>query len=264
VPSTVDYSVARGVATVTLARPEAMNALDRETKEALLARLEQARDDTAVRAVILTGAGRAFCVGQDLREHADALAADPSGRQALATVAEHYNPIVSTLVAMPKPTLAAVNGAAAGAGAGLAFGCDLRLMADGARFSMAFAGIGLSVDSGVSWTLPRLVGHSRAVAMLLLGEPVDAQQALAVGLVSAVLPAENLTAAATELATRLASGPTAAYAAIKQALAAAADSSLQEALATESRLQLQLGAGRDHQGAVRAFLAKQPPRFDGS
>jgi 2-(1,2-epoxy-1,2-dihydrophenyl)acetyl-CoA isomerase len=259
----VDYQLSAGVATVTLARSDAMNALSRDLKESLLTALEQARDDPDVRAVVLTGAGRAFCVGQDLREHAAALDADPSGREALSTVREHYNPIATVLASMPKPTLAAVNGAAAGAGAGLAFACDFRLLAEGAKFSLAFAGIGLSADTGVSWTLQRLVGLSRATALLLLGEPIEAHQALAMGLVNAVVPADSLAPAAAELAERLAAGPTAAFAAIKEALAAAASGSLAEALELEADLQLRTGATRDHQAAVRSFLAKETPTFRG-
>src|SRR5256885_3721154 len=154
--------------------------------------------------------------GQDLREHADGLAA---GDTELTTVVEHYNPIVTALTSLPKPVIAAVNGMAAGAGASLAFACDFRLAADNAAFLMAFARVGLGPDTGASWTLQRLVGYGRAMAMLMLAEPVTAQQALDMGLVNGVVGAADVAAAADELARRLAAGPTAAYAGIKQSLA---------------------------------------------
>src|SRR6185369_3759511 len=170
-------------------------------KEALIAALERARDDDEVRAVILTGAGRAFCVGQDLREHAQALAEDVANLE--RTVLTHYNVIARGIATMPKPVVAAVNGMAAGAGASFAYACDFRLAAETAGFLMAFAKVGIGADSGASWTLPRLIGHGRATAMLMLAEPVTAQQALEMGLVNAVIPAAELAAAAAELAARL-------------------------------------------------------------
>jgi len=169
VSDAVRYEIADSVATVTLDRPEAMNALTTAMKEALLAALVRAADDTAVRAVVLTGAGRGFCVGQDLREHAESLAAGTGA--SLTTVRDHYNPIVRTIVGMPKPLVAGVNGMAAGAGAALAFACDFRIAADNAGFLMAFAKVGLGADSGASWTLPRLVGQARATELLMLAEP---------------------------------------------------------------------------------------------
>jgi len=256
---TIRYDVSDGVATITLARPDALNALTVEMKLALLDALARAADRD-VRAVVLTGEGRAFCVGQDLREHADALA---SGETDLDTVRLHYNPIVRALSGLAKPVLCAVNGTAAGAGASLAFACDLRLAADMASFMMAFARVGLGPDSGASWTLPRLIGHGRATAMLMLAEPVAAPQALEMGLVNAVIPAADLPAAAAELAARLAAGPTLAYAAIKRTMAAAATSDLAAALESEAAAQAELGRTADHQNATQAFLAKQPVTFEG-
>jgi len=256
---TIRYDVDGGVATITLARPDALNALTVEMKLALLDALGRAAEDD-VRAVVLTGEGRAFCVGQDLREHADALA---SGETDLDTVRAHYNPIVLALSALAKPVIAAVNGTAAGAGASLAFACDLRLAADTASFMMAFARVGLGPDSGASWTLPRLIGHGRATAMLMLAEPVAAPQALEMGLVNAVIPAAELAAAAAELAARLAAGPTQAYAAIKRTLATAEVSDLATALEAEATAQSELGRTADHQNATRAFLAKEPVTFTG-
>jgi 2-(1,2-epoxy-1,2-dihydrophenyl)acetyl-CoA isomerase len=256
----VRYDVADGVATITLDAPDTLNALSVAMKVALREAVERAGNDAGVRAVVLTGAGRGFCVGQDLREHADALAA---GDTELSTVGEHYNPIVRALAALPKPVVAAVNGTAAGAGASLAFACDFRIAADSASFLMAFARVGLGPDTGASWTLQRLVGYGRALAMLMLAEPVSATQALEMGLVNAVVPAADVAGAAHELAARLAAGPTLAYAGIKEALAAAATSNLGSALDVEARVQARCGGTDDHREAVAAFLAKKAPTFSG-
>ncbi len=247
------------VATITLNRPGAMNALNTAMKEALLATLRQAGADSAVRAVVLTGAGRGFCGGQDLREHALLLETG----QGMGTVQEHYNPIVTSIVSMPKPVVAAINGVAAGAGASLALACDLRLAAEGARMMMAFSQVGLGPDSGASWTLQRLVGRGRAAEMLMLAEPVDASRMLELGLVSAVVPTDELADAARRLAARLAEGPTAAYAAIKVALDFAACNGLHDALAKEAELQGMLAGTADHINATEAFSRKEKPRFHG-
>lgn len=252
---------ADGVATITMNRPESMNSLSVELKLALRAALEGAAADPAVRAVVLTGSGRGFCVGQDLREHVALLEAnDPSP---LSTVTDHYNPIVLALANMPKPVIAAVNGMAAGAGAGLAFACDFRIAATTSGFLIAFANVGLALDSGVSWTLPRLIGSARATALCLLAEPITAQAALDMGMVNAVADPEHLAAAAHELAARLAAGPTAAYAAIKAGIAHAATSDLASALEEEARLQVAMGHTVDHRVSTAAFVAKQKPEFVG-
>ncbi len=258
---TVLLDVTDGVATITLNRPEGMNALTLEAKTALLAAVTTVAGDEAVRAVVLTGSGRAFCVGQDLREHAALIeAGDPAP---LSTVREHYNPVVTAIAAMPKPVVAAINGTAAGAGLGIACVCDFRIGSSGSRYTTAFAGIGLTADSGLSWTLPRLVGSGRAAALLLLAEPFTTEQALEMGLLNAVVAPEQVLPAAQELAARLAAGPTAAYACIKESLAFASDSSLVAALAKEDELQTRAGATADHAGAVGSFLSKQAPVFSG-
>ncbi|SNT52121.1 Enoyl-CoA hydratase [Streptosporangium subroseum] len=254
------YSVDDAVATVTLNRPEAMNSLTTQAKADLLEALTTASQAYAVRAVLLTGSGRAFCAGQDLNEHAANLEA---GRGLNDTVREHYNPIVRTITEMGKPVVAAVNGVAAGAGAALAFACDLRVASEKAKFAMAFGSIGLAPDSGSSWTLQRLVGLARASELLLLGEPLDAARALELGIVSRVVPAGELGAAARELAVRLARGPTGAYAATKRALNHAASSSLADALALEADLQDACAKTDDHLNATRAFLGKERPVFEG-
>lgn len=249
------------VAVITLNRPEALNSLVVEMKVALLQAVEAASGDDAVRAVVLTGAGRAFCVGQDLREHAALL--DASDPAPLSTVREHYNPVVTALAEMRKPVVAAVNGTAAGAGLGLACVADFRIGAAGARFTTAFTGIGLTADSGLSWTLPRLVGSGRATALLLLAEPFTAEQALEMGLLNAAVAPEAVLPAALELAERLAQGPTAAYASVKASVRFATDSTLVDALAEEDRQQTLAGRTQDHAAAVRSFLAKQPATFTG-
>jgi len=259
---TVRYEVEGAVATITINRPEARNALTAEAKVALLDAVRTAGAADAVRAVVLTGAGGAFCAGQDLREHAELLARGGPAA-ALATVRRHYNPIIETIAGMPKPVVAALPGVAAGAGAGLAFACDFRVAAEGASLLLAFARVGLGADSGTSWTLQRLIGSARATELLMLAEPVDAPTALALGLVTSVVPAEELAAAAAELAARLADGPTLAYAAIKEQLRYAAGHGLSEALEKEAELQTRLGASADHQSATQAFLARQAPDYQG-
>lgn len=253
----VDHS--DGVATLTLNRPESLNSLSTELKEALLAALTEVAADDAVRAVVLAGQGRAFCVGQDLREHVEGL----RDGSPLDTVRAHYNPIVLRIAGMPKPVVAAVGGMAAGAGASFAFAADFRIAGESAKFLLAFANIGLTADSGASWTLPRLVGHARAVALLMLAEPLAAGPALEMGLVNAVVPDDRVLVAAHELAARLAAGPTLAYAAIKESLVHAASSSLAEALEREAVAQQRLGATADHRDATAAFVAKQKPAFHG-
>jgi 2-(1,2-epoxy-1,2-dihydrophenyl)acetyl-CoA isomerase len=257
--NSVMYDMDGAVATITLNRPAAMNALNAEMKEALLATLARAGSDAAVRALVITGAGRGFCGGQDLREHALLLETG----EGMGTVRQHYNPIIESIVSMRKPVVAAVNGVAAGAGASLALACDLRLAAEGARMLMAFSQVGLGPDSGASWTLQRLVGRGRAAEMLMLAEPVDSSRMLELGLVSAVVSADELAGAAGTLAARLAQGPTAAYAAIKTALDFAACNGLPEALAKEAELQEALAETADHLNATEAFTRKEKPRFEG-
>lgn len=250
-----------GVRTFTLNRPDAFNSLTVELKESLRDGLTDAAADPSVRAVVLTGAGKAFCAGQDLKEHVAALeATDPAP---FHTVAEHYNPIVRAITAMPKPVIAAVNGMAAGAGASFAYACDLRVAARSAKFLMAFATIGLTADSGASWTLPRLIGYGRAMELMLLAKPVTAEQALSIGMVTEVVDDGTALTGAQELASRMATGPTTGYGRIKQALLTAASGDLEQALAAEDAAQSALGATADHREAVDAFVTKRSPTFTG-
>src|SRR6478609_3253249 len=204
--SPVLLDVTDGVATITLNRPEAYNSLNIATKELL-------RD--AVRCVVLTGTGKAFCTGQDLKEHIDLL--ENGGSDALfTTVDDHYNPTVTALATMAKPVIAAINGVAAGAGASLAFACDLRIVADTAGFNLAFANVALSCDTGSSFTLQRLVGRAKAIELLYFPRTVPADEALTLGLATRVVPAGELAETVGELAARLAAGPTVALGAMRQ------------------------------------------------
>jgi 2-(1,2-epoxy-1,2-dihydrophenyl)acetyl-CoA isomerase len=260
VTSSVLRQIDGAVAIVTSNRPEARNALTAETKVALLQALRDCSADDSIRAVVLTGAGQAFCSGQDLREHAQLLA---SGNAPLETVRQHYNPMIETITAMPKPVIAALPGVAAGAGASLAFACDFRIAARRASLMMAFARVGLSADSGASWTLQRLAGAARAAEMLMLAEPVGSEQALAMGLLTEVVDDAELDARTRDLAGRLAAGPTAAYGAIKESLLYAAAHGLAESLEKEAELQEGLGQTHDHAAATAAFLRKEQPVFEG-
>ena len=247
------------VATLTLDRPEALNALTVPVKVALRQALEGLAGDGAVRAVILTGAGRAFCAGQDLAERER-----PDAAPLEVEVREHYNPIIRAIRAMGQPVIAAVNGVAAGAGASLAFACDLRIAAEEARFVLAFSRIGLVPDSGATWFLPRLVGPAKAAELALVGDQVDAAEALRIGLVSKVVPGDQLLAEARALGERLAEGAPLALALTKEALHRSQTIDLDEALEGEAKLQGIAGASADHAEGLAAFREKRPPRFTGS
>lgn len=263
---TVLYEVSDGLATITLNRPEAMNALNIATKVALRDAVQEAAADDAVRAVLLTAAGeRAFCVGQDLKEHVGLLAQDreTGSGHTMSTVREHYNPIVRSLAGMPKPVVAGVNGVAAGAGFGLALVADYRIVADTAAFNTSFAGVALTADSGMSWTLPRVVGPGRAADLLLFPRSVTAQEAYELGIANRLVPAGELRAEAEKVARALAEGPTVAYAAIKEATAYGLTHSLDETLDKEDELQTRAGSSDDHMIAVQAFVNKEKPKYLG-
>ena len=247
------------VATLTLDRPESLNALTVPVKVALREALESIASDRAVRAVILTGAGRAFCAGQDLaeRESPDAAPLD-------VEVRDRYNPIIRAIRSMGQPVIAAVNGVAAGAGASLAFACDLRIAAEEARFVLAFGRIGLVPDSGATWFLPRLVGPAKAAELALVGDPLDAAEALRLGLVSKVVPGDHLLDEARAMASRLAEGAPLALALTKEALQRSSTIDLDEALEGEAKLQGIAGASADHAEGLAAFKEKRPPRFSGT
>jgi 2-(1,2-epoxy-1,2-dihydrophenyl)acetyl-CoA isomerase len=254
--------VTDGVATITLNRPDAMNSLNIATKELLVEITAQVAKDETVRCVVLTGSGRAFCTGQDLKEHIDLL--NNGGSDALfTTVDKHYNPIVTTIATMEKPVIAAVNGVAAGAGASLAFACDFRVVADTAGFNTSFAGVALSCDTGASYHLPMLVGRAKALELMYFPRTVKAPEALEIGLATSVVPAVELTAEVSTLATRLATGPTVSFGSIRRSVVYAAGHTLEEALELESAMMTKTGATHDHAAAVASFVAKEQPVFEG-
>ncbi len=249
---------ADGVATLTLDRPDALNSLTVGLKQELIGALATIAADAAIRAVVLTGAGRAFCAGQDLRERLE-----PEAAPLADEIRLRYNPLIRAMRDLPKPIVAAVNGIAAGAGASLAFACDIRIAADGASFLLAFGRVGLVPDSGATWLLPRLVGGAKAAELALLGAPLSAADAERFGLVARVVADTDVVAAAQSVAARLASGSPRALALTKLALGRAWNASLDEQLELEADLQGQAGATADHAEGISAFLEKRPPRFTG-
>ncbi|MCA0435607.1 MAG: enoyl-CoA hydratase/isomerase family protein [Austwickia sp.] len=259
--SPVEVSRAGGVATVRLSRPEAMNSLDVATKNALRDALTEVAQDESVRCVVLTGSGRAFCVGQDLKEHVAGLRA---GNADLAqTVFEHYNPIAELLATMDKPVIAAVNGVAAGAGAAFAMACDARVFSEAAAMNLAFSGIALSCDSGTSYWLPRLVGPAKAKELLFFPRTLKAAECLELGLATHVVGDAEFDGVVAQLAGALAVGPTKSYGAMRRSVAYAVGRDLSEALAFEAEQMQRTGSSADHAAAVEAFLAKEKPEFTG-
>jgi len=244
------------VATVTLDRPDAMNALTRASRRALARDLRALSGDAAVRCVVLTGAGRAFCSGQDLREENALEDVD-------ITIRETYVPIIEALVQMPKPVIAAINGAAVGAGLSVALACDVRYLAEDAVLMMAFSNIALVPDSGGSWFLPRIVGYARAFELAATGRRVGSEEALALGLVQRILPRDDVLPAAHELAAALAARPTLALGWTKRLLRAAEESPLADVMELEAQLQVAAVETHDHAEGVAAFLEKRAPRFEG-
>jgi 2-(1,2-epoxy-1,2-dihydrophenyl)acetyl-CoA isomerase len=248
------------ITTITLNRPEVLNAFNDRMAEELLAALKQAERDSATRCLVLTGAGRGFCAGQDL----EVLRARPEGVSFREHLLRTFNPIVMRLRTIEKPVIAQINGAAAGAGFGLALACDVRYMAEGAKFRFAFSGIGLAPDSGTSFFLPRLIGYARAFELAATNMPVAARAALELGLVESVFPDQDLAAEVRAIAAKLAQGPTKAIGLLKRAMNKAFELSLVEALDYEAHLQEIAGQTADHREGVAAFLEKRPAKFTGS
>jgi 2-(1,2-epoxy-1,2-dihydrophenyl)acetyl-CoA isomerase len=250
-----------GVTCLTLNRPDRLNSFNVKMHEALAGALQVAEADAACRAVLLTGAGRGFCAGQDLSDRTV-----KPGEPAIdlgQTIETYYNPLVRRIRALPKPVVVAVNGVAAGAGANLALHADIVLAARSAKFIQAFAKVGLLPDSGGTWLLPHLLGEARGRALALLAEPVSADQAEAWGLIWKAVDDDRLMSEATTIARNLAEGPPLAYAAIKRAMQAAATNTLDQQLALERDLQRELGFSPDYAEGVRAFMDKRPPKFSG-
>lgn len=244
-----------GIHRITLNRPEVMNALNRDLRRELTAALLAGH---SARVIVLTGAGRGFCSGQDL---SDATGLDAAGFE--ATLNGEYVPMIRAITEAPVPVIAAVNGVAAGAGANLALACDLVIACESAVFVQAFSRIGLIPDAGGTSFLPRRVGLQRAMGAALLAEPVTARQAEAWGMIWEAVPDDQFAAVVAARAAKLAAGPTGAYAALKQALRGAFDQSLEAQLAVEARLQGQCGASEDFREGVAAFLEKRVARFVG-
>ena len=245
-----------GVATITLNRPEALNALNALMRRELLAAVKGAGRDATVRAIVITGAGRGFCAGADLR-------GGSGEREFRRVLTDEYNPLIEAIRRVPKPVLASVNGVAAGAGVSLALAADVVIVSDGARFVPAFNRIALVPDSGLTRTLVRAVGRHRATAILLGERELDAAEAHEAGLVTAVVPADRLIAETRALAERLASGPTGAIGLTKRLINSAEDATLAETLAAEAALQEIAGRAADHAEGVAAFAEKREPEFGG-
>lgn len=256
--SSVLSEIGGGVAVVTLNRPDKLNAFNEEMHLALRAALERAEADSSVRALLLTGAGRGFCAGQDLGDR------NVSGDVDLGhTLENFYNPLIRKLRALPLPVVCAVNGVAAGAGANIALACDIVLAARSAKFVQAFCRLGLVPDSGGTYSLPRLVGEARAKGLALLGEPLTAERAEAWGLIWRAVDDEALMEEARKLATHLATQPTAGLAKSKQAIQASLDNDLDAQLDLERDLQREAGRSADYREGVAAFMEKRAAVFQG-
>jgi len=254
---TIIYEKENGVATITLNRPQALNAFVPEMNRELLETLKTGERDKEVRCFVITGAGRAFCAGQDLKGRT------PEQKGSLgASLREKYNPMIRQIRQMEKIVIAAVNGVAAGAGCNLALACDLRVASEEAKFIQSFVRVGLAPDSGGSFILPRLVGFSKAMELLLLGEPVDAHEAHRIGLVAKVFSAAEFPASTKEIAARVARSPR-GVGLIKRALNHAMLPGLESDLDYESYLQEIAGRSADYDEGVRAFLEKRSPVFTG-
>jgi 2-(1,2-epoxy-1,2-dihydrophenyl)acetyl-CoA isomerase len=261
--STVQVSSGEGLLTVTLNRPDVLNAFNAEMSLELGAALRLAQRDDAVRCVVLTGAGRGFCTGQDLRElNALESAADGSVDMG-AHLRDRYNPLILRIRTMEKPVVSAVNGVAAGAGVSLALAADVCLCARSASFKLGFVQVGLVPDAAATLALVQRIGYARAAELSLLGDVVAAEQALQMGLVNRVVADEALPAVARELALRLAALPPRALALTKRALNHAWTATLDQHLEYEAYLQATAGRTADHREGVTAFLEKRPPRFTG-
>ena len=249
-----------GVATITLNRPDVLNSFNRRMAKELQSALADAAGDASVRALLVTGSGRGFCAGQDLGE---ATGGDPNTFDLGEVVKASYTPIVKAIRGMEKPVLAAVNGVAAGAGANLAFSCDIVVAAEDASFIQSFSKIGLVPDTGGSFILPRLVGPARAMAMAFLADKISAKQAHEWGMIHDVVPGTVLLDTATALARHIATMPTRGLALTKKLFNASQSNSLEQQLAMEEEMQRQAGRTEDFKEGVKAFLEKRKPNYTG-
>jgi 2-(1,2-epoxy-1,2-dihydrophenyl)acetyl-CoA isomerase len=258
----VDYSISDGVGVIVLNRPDVLNAFDDELGFQMLDAVEKASADDGVRCIVITGAGRAFCSGEDLGALAGTYErgeTPPLGK----TLTDRYNPLIRALRSAPKPVVAAVNGVAAGAGVSLALACDYRIAVENSKFVLAFIKAGLVPDSGAVWFLSRSIGEARALELAASGRPVSAREALDLGLVQEVVTPEDFEARWKELASERATGPTKALALTKALVYGASERSLDDQLDVEVEAQSEAGRTADHLEGVQAFLGKRAPKFEG-
>ena len=260
--SVLNYSLADAVAVISLDRPEVLNSFDDELGRATLAAVDRAAADDEVRCIVITGAGRAFSAGEDLGalvEGYERGEPPPLGD----TLRDRYNPLIRSIRGAPKPVVAAINGVAAGAGASIALACDFRIASEKAKLILAFIKVGLVPDSGGLWFLTKMVGAAKAWELGATGDPVSADEALRLGLVTKVVPADDFEHEWRNYSSALAQGPTRAFALTKQLVNSATERSLDEQLTFEIDAQSAAGQSEDHLEGVNAFLAKRPPKFQG-
>lgn len=259
---TIDFAVTDGAATLTLNRPDRLNSFNVQMHEEVRAALDTVETDSTIRALLITGAGRGFCAGQDLSDRS----VSPGGEAVDLghSVETYYNPLIRRLTSLPMPVICAVNGVAAGAGANIALACDIVLAAKGAKFIQSFANIGLIPDSGGTWVLPRLIGQARALAIALTGEPVKADQAEDWGMIWKAVETEDLMTEATALLHKFAAGPTLGLAATKLRIREASLNTLDTELDAERDTMRTLGNSADYAEGVAAFMEKRAPKFTGS
>ena len=255
---TIQFTIENGVGRIVLNRPEVLNSFNREMALAFQDAMKECISNKEVRAVLITGAGRAFCAGQDLAE-----AIDPQGPPLDSIVREHYNPIIKLIREIEKPVVCAVNGVAAGAGANIALACDITIAASSASFIQAFSKIGLIPDSGGTFFLPRLIGMQKATALMMLGDKIKAVEALALGMIYKVCEDETLPTETVKLAETLAKMPTLGLGLTKKALNLSLFNNLDDQLEVEEKLQTQAGQSYDYREGVNAFLEKRQPEFKG-
>jgi 2-(1,2-epoxy-1,2-dihydrophenyl)acetyl-CoA isomerase len=258
---TIRFEVDEGAARLTLNRPDRLNSFTAQMHREVAEALYIVERDVSVRALLMTGAGRGFCAGQDLADRTVAPGEAPVDLG--ESVERFYNPLIRRLTSLPKPVICAVNGVAAGAGANIALACDIVLAAKSARFIQSFAGIGLIPDSGGTWVLPRLAGHARALGMALTGQPIGAEQAEAWGLIWKSVDDDKLIDEANTLLTRFAAGPTLGLAETKRLIRTTWARTLDQELDLERDAMRELGRSEDYREGVAAFLEKRPPEFKG-
>ncbi len=259
---TIEFNVSNGLAILKLNRPDRLNSFTTKMHTEVRAALKQVKQRDDVRCLLLTGNGRGFCAGQDLNDRS--VSVSDEAPDLSASIEKNYNPLIRTLTSLELPVICAVNGVAAGAGANIAFACDIVFAAKSASFIQSFNKLGLVPDSGGTWILPRLVGHAKAMAMCLLGEKISADQALRIGLIYSVVDDDELLTEAINVGSRLANGPTKGLSLIKRAIHASATSTLDQQLDLERDLQGIAGKTNDYREGVAAFIEKRQPEYQGN